>query len=79
MTGYKTPAQRLEAAHTRIAKLTDEVATLQKVLAAQNQATASLQREWRTLPRAAPRAGLEVTCCTVRHDQEERWLIPMYW
>ncbi len=34
MTGYKTPAQRLEAAHTRIDKLTDEVATLQKVLAA---------------------------------------------
>lgn len=38
---YKTPAQRLNAAHTRIDKLTDEVATLQKVLAAQNQATAS--------------------------------------
>jgi len=44
---YKTPAQRLEAAHSRIDKLTDEVATLQKVLAAQNQATASIQREWR--------------------------------
>ena len=29
MTGYKTPAQRLEAAHTRLDKLTDEVATLQ--------------------------------------------------
>ena len=47
MTGYKSPAQRLNAAHTRIDKLTDEVATLQKVLAAQNQATASIQREWR--------------------------------
>ena len=47
MTGYKSSAQRLEAAHTRIDKLTDEVATLQKVLAAQNQATASIQREWR--------------------------------
>ena len=31
MTGYKTPAQRLEAAHTRIDKLTDEVATLSRV------------------------------------------------
>jgi len=31
----------------RMDKLTDEVATLQKVLAAQNQATASIQREWR--------------------------------
>jgi len=47
LTRYKTPAQRLEAAHSRIDKLTDEVATLQKVLAAQNQATASIQREWR--------------------------------
>jgi len=47
LTGYKTPAQRLEAAHTRIDKLTDEVATLSRVLAAQNQATASIQREWR--------------------------------
>ena len=47
MTGYKTPAQRLEAAHTRIDKLTDEVATLSRVAAAQNQATASIQREWR--------------------------------
>ena len=47
LTGYKTPAQRLEAAHTRIDKLTDEVGTLQRVLAAQNQATASIQREWR--------------------------------
>ena len=47
MTGYKTPAQRLEAAHTRIDKLTDEVATLSRLLAAQNQATASIQREGR--------------------------------
>jgi len=39
-----TPAQRLEG---RVDKLTDEVATLQKVLAAQNRATASIQREWR--------------------------------
>jgi len=36
LTGYKTPAQRLEAAHTRIDKLTDEVATLQRVLAARS-------------------------------------------
>jgi len=28
LTGYKTPAQRLEAAHIRIDKLTDEVDTL---------------------------------------------------
>jgi len=47
LTGYKTPAQRRNAAHTRIDKLTDEVATLGRVLAAQNQATAGLQREWR--------------------------------
>jgi len=47
LTGYKTPAQRLEAAHIRIDKLTDEVATLSRVLAAQNRATAGLQREWR--------------------------------
>ena len=47
MTDSTTPAQRLEAAHTRIDKLTDEVATLSRVLAAQNQATASIQREWR--------------------------------
>jgi len=37
----------LNAAHTRIDKLTDEVATLQKVAAVQNQATASIRREWR--------------------------------
>jgi len=43
----KTPEQRVRDAHSRIDKLTDEVATLQKVLAAQNQATASIQREWR--------------------------------
>jgi len=47
LTGYKTPAQRLDAAHTRIDKLTDEVATLSRVLAAQNQATVTLRREWR--------------------------------
>jgi len=47
LTGYKTPAERLNAAHSRIDKLTDEVATLSRVLAAQNQATVSLQREWR--------------------------------
>jgi len=43
----KIPDQRIRDAHIRIDKLTDEVATLQKVLAAQNQATASIQREWR--------------------------------
>ena len=53
MTGYKTPAQRLEAAHTRIDKLADEVATLSRVLAAQNQATASIQREFRMWVRYA--------------------------
>ena len=47
MTGYKTPAQRLNAAHRQIDKLTDEVATLSRVLAAQNQAIVSIQREWR--------------------------------
>jgi len=47
VTDSTTPAARLNSAHTRIDKLTDEVATLQKVLAAQNQATASIQREWR--------------------------------
>ena len=44
MTGHETPAQRLNAAHRQIDKLTDEVATLSRVLAAQNQATASIQR-----------------------------------
>jgi len=43
----KTPEQRIRAADTRLDKLTDEVATLSRVLAAQNQATASIQREWR--------------------------------
>ena len=43
----KTPEQRIRDAHTRMDKLTDEVATLSRVLAAQNQATASIQREWR--------------------------------
>lgn len=43
MTGSRT----LNAAHSRIDNLTDEVATLQKVAAAQNQATAAIQREWR--------------------------------
>jgi len=47
LTGYKTPAQRLNAAHSRIDKLADEVATLSRVLGAQNRATASMQREWR--------------------------------
>ena len=47
MTDSTTPAQRLEAAHTRIDKLTDEVATLSRVLVAQNQAIASIRREWR--------------------------------
>ena len=43
----KTPEQRIRDAHSRVDKLTDEVATLSRVLAAQNQATASIQREWR--------------------------------
>jgi len=43
----KTPEQRIRDAHIRIDKLTDEVATLSRVLAAQNKATASIQREWR--------------------------------
>jgi len=43
----KTPEQRIRDAHIRIDKLTDEVATLSRVLAAQNRATAGLQREWR--------------------------------
>ena len=47
MTDSTTPAQRLNAAHSRIDKLTDEVATLSRVLAAQNQAIASIRREWR--------------------------------
>ena len=47
MTRYQTPAQRLNAAHRQIDKLTDEVATLSRVLAAQNQAIVSIQREWR--------------------------------
>jgi len=47
LTDSTTPAQRLNAAHRQIDKLTDEVATLSRVLAAQNQATASIQREWR--------------------------------
>ena len=47
MTDSTTPAQRLNAAHRQIDKLTDEVATLSRVLAAQNQAIASIRREWR--------------------------------
>jgi len=43
----RTPEQRIRAADVRMDKLTDEVATLSRVLAAQNKATASLQREWR--------------------------------
>ena len=43
----KTPEQRIRDADARMDKLTDEVATLSRVLAAQNQATASIQREWR--------------------------------
>jgi len=43
----KTPEQRIRDAHIRIDKLTDEVDTLSRVLAAQNRATAGLQREWR--------------------------------
>jgi len=47
LTDSTTPAKRLNSAHTRIDKLADEVATLSRVLAAQNQAIASIQREWR--------------------------------
>ena len=47
MTDSTTPAQRLNAAHRQIDKLTDEVAILQKVSGAQNQAIVSIQREWR--------------------------------
>jgi len=47
LTGYKSPAQRLNLAHSRIDKLDDEVATLQKVAAAQNRASVAIQREWR--------------------------------
>jgi len=43
----KTPEQRIRAADARMDKLSAEVATLQRVAAAQNQATASLRREWR--------------------------------
>ena len=47
MKRLKTPEQRIRDADARMDKLTAEVATLQRVLAAQNEATASLQREWR--------------------------------
>jgi len=43
----KTPEQRIREADARMDKLSGEVATLQRVAAAQNQATASIQREWR--------------------------------
>jgi len=43
----KTPEQRIREADARMDKLTDEVATLSRVLAAQNQAIASIKREWR--------------------------------
>jgi len=43
----KTPEQRIREADARMDKLSAEVATLQRVAAAQNQATAGLQREWR--------------------------------
>jgi len=47
LTDSTTPAQRLNSAHRHIEKLADEVATLSRVLAAQNQAIVSIQREWR--------------------------------
>jgi len=47
LTDSTTPAARLNSAHRQIDKLTDEVATLVKVSGAQNQAIASIQREWR--------------------------------
>jgi len=47
MTDSTTPAQRLNAAHRQLDKLTDGVAILQKVSGAQNQAIVSIQREWR--------------------------------
>jgi len=47
LTRPRTPDQLFNATNNRIDKLTDEVATLQRVAAAQNQATASIQREWR--------------------------------
>jgi len=47
LTRPRTPAQLFNATNNRLDKLSAEVATLQRVLAAQNQATASLQREWR--------------------------------
>jgi len=47
LTDSTTPAQRLNAAHRQIDKLTDEVAILQKVSGAQNQAIVSIQREWK--------------------------------
>jgi len=43
----KTPEQRIRDANIRVDKLADEVANLSRVLAAQNKATARLQREWR--------------------------------
>ena len=49
MTDSTTPAQRLNSAHRQIDKLTDEVATLQKVVGAQNQAIVAIQREWKAL------------------------------
>jgi len=47
LTDSTTPAQRLNAAHRQIAKLTEQLAILQKVSGAQNQAIVSIQREWR--------------------------------
>ena len=47
MTDSTTAAARLNSAHRQIAKLTDEVAILQKVSGAQNQAIVAIQREWR--------------------------------
>jgi len=42
----KTPEQRIREADARMDALAAEVATLSRVLAAQNRATASIQREW---------------------------------
>jgi len=57
LTRPRTPEQLFNAANSRIDKLGAEVATLQKVLAAQNQATASLRREWSLFAEELTRAG----------------------
>lgn len=47
MTDSTTPGARLNSAHRHIDRLIEEVAILQKVSGAQNQAIVSIQREWK--------------------------------